>query len=130
MKKTIITFFTLILTVSLSAQNKKWTLEECVEYALKNNISIKQSELDVEIADIAKRDAFGNYLPSLNASASNAWNTGLTQNVTTGILQTQTTRTLPIVSRPALIYSTGSVICVPANAPTLRSWLPNTISRR
>lgn len=92
MKKTIITFFTLILTVSLSAQNKKWTLEECVEYALKNNISIKQSELDVEIADIAKRDAFGNYLPSLNASASNAWNTGLTQNVTTGILQTQTTR--------------------------------------
>lgn len=92
MKKIVITFFTLIFTMSLSAQTKKWTLEECVEYALKNNISIKQSELDVEMADISKRDAFGNYLPSLNASASNAWNTGLTQNVTTGILQTQTTR--------------------------------------
>lgn len=92
MKKIVITFFTLILTMSLSAQTKKWTLEECVEYALKNNISIKQSELDVEMADISKRDAFGNYLPSLNAAASNAWNTGLTQNVTTGILQTQTTR--------------------------------------
>jgi outer membrane protein len=92
MKKIVITFFTLIFTMSLSAQTKKWTLEECVEYSLKNNISIKQSELDVEMADISKRDAFGNYLPSLNASASNAWNTGLTQNVTTGILQTQTTR--------------------------------------
>jgi outer membrane protein len=24
------------------AQSKKWTLEECVDYAIKNNISIKQ----------------------------------------------------------------------------------------
>ena len=92
MKKITITFFSLILTISLSAQTKKWTLEECVEYALKHNISVKQSELDVETADLSKKDAFGNFLPTLNASASNAWNTGLTQNVTTGVLQTQTTR--------------------------------------
>ncbi len=92
MKKITISFFFLILTISLTAQTKKWTLEECVEYALKHNISVKQSELDVEIAELSKKDAFGNFLPTLNASASNAWNTGLTQSVTTGILQTQTTR--------------------------------------
>ena len=92
MKKIIISFFSLILTISLNAQTKKWTLEECVEYALKHNISVKLSELDVETADLSKKDAFGNFLPTLNASASNAWNTGLTQNVTTGVLQTQTTR--------------------------------------
>lgn len=92
MKKLVFSFLSLILTISLNAQSKKWTLEECVEYALENNISIKQSELEVESAELSKKDAFGNFLPSLNASATNAWNTGLTQNVTTGVLQTQTTR--------------------------------------
>ncbi len=92
MKKTAITFFFLILTFSFYGQTRKWTLRECVEYALENNISVKQSELDVETADLAKKDAFGNFLPTLNGSASNSWNTGLTQNVTTGVLQSQTTR--------------------------------------
>jgi outer membrane protein len=92
MKKIAIPFFFLILSISLPAQTKKWTLQECVNHALENNISVKQSELDYETAELAKKDAFGNFLPTLNGSASNSWNTGLTQNVTTGVLQSQTTR--------------------------------------
>ena len=92
MKKFIIVFLFLSIGFSLSAQNKKWTLQECVEYALKNNISIKQSELNVQLSDIEKSDAIGNFLPNLNASAANSWNTGLTQNITTGVLETQTSR--------------------------------------
>jgi len=76
----------------LSAQQKEWTLEECVNYALENNIQVKQTELDVELSEIEKLDALGNFIPSINGQASNAWNTGLTQNVTTGILQNQTVR--------------------------------------
>jgi outer membrane protein len=76
----------------LNAQEKKWTLEECVNYALENNISVKQTELDVELAGLEKRAAIGNFIPSLNGQATNSWNTGLTQNVTTGILQNQTVR--------------------------------------
>ena len=82
----------LLFCSQVNAQEKEWTLEECVNYALENNIQIKQSELDVELSDIEKRAAIGNFLPSINAQASNAWNTGLTQNVTTGILQNQTVR--------------------------------------
>lgn len=90
MKKLI---YTLIILIGVQSNaQKKWTLEECVNYALENNISIKQSKLDEDLAEISKSDAFGNYLPSVNASASNAWNTGLTQDVTTGILRTQTSR--------------------------------------
>ncbi len=74
------------------AQSKKWTLEECVRYALENNITIKQSELDLKSADIDKKTAFGNYLPSVNGSASHSWNIGLNQDVTTGILRNQTTQ--------------------------------------
>ncbi len=92
MKQLTIFLIFSIFFVSLSAQNKQWTLQECVNHALANNISVKQSELDYETAEIAKKDAFGNYLPTLNGSASNSWNTGLTQNVTTGVLQSQTTR--------------------------------------
>ena len=75
----------------LSAQNKKWTLQECVEYALEHNISIQQSELDLKDAEVNKLDARGNFLPSINAQATHSWNIGLNQNVTTGILENLTT---------------------------------------
>jgi outer membrane protein len=93
MKKAV--FFLIIINLSLgiNAQEKKqWTLRECIEQALENNISVKQSLLDAESADIDKSDAIGNYLPSLNGSVSNAWNTGLTQNVVTNTLETQQVR--------------------------------------
>lgn len=78
--------------LSGQAQSKQWTLEECVRYALENNISIKLSELDTKNADIDKKDAFGSYLPSASANASHSWNIGLNQDVTTGLLRNQTTQ--------------------------------------
>lgn len=95
MKKTIsksILVFALLLGISTTAQVKKWTIQECVEYALKNNISIKQSELDVKANAIDKKLALGNFFPSLNADASHSWNIGLNQNITTGLLENQTTQ--------------------------------------
>jgi outer membrane protein len=78
--------------LSSFAQDKKWTLEECVKYAIEHNISIQQTELDTQSALIDKRGALGNFLPSVNASASHSWNIGLNQNITTGLLQNQTTQ--------------------------------------
>lgn len=74
------------------AQSKKWTLEECVDYALKNNISIRQTELELRTADVDRKAAFGNFLPTVNANASHSWNIGLNQNITTGLLENQTTQ--------------------------------------
>jgi outer membrane protein len=95
--KSTITIFTIlafsfIVVAQESDTPTKWTLEACVEYAMDNNISIKQSMLDQESADISESEAIGNYLPSLNANASNSWNSGLTQNVTTGVLENQVVR--------------------------------------
>lgn len=78
--------------MQLSAQDKKWSLKECIDYAVTNNISIQSSELDLKNAVINKKDAFGAFLPSVNASASHSWNIGLNQNITTGLLQNQTTQ--------------------------------------
>jgi outer membrane protein len=91
-KYSLLTIFLFSALFVKAQEDNKWTLQECVNYALENNISVKQSELDVELAELGRRDAIGNFLPNVNASATNSWNTGLTQNVTTGILQTQTTR--------------------------------------
>jgi outer membrane protein len=73
-------------------QNKKWTLKECVNHAITNNISVKQSELDLKNNQINKNDAIGNFLPNISASGSHSWNIGLNQNITTGLLQNQTTQ--------------------------------------
>lgn len=62
---------------TLSAQEKKWTLEECVYYAVENNLTIEQFELDLENAKIDKSDAIGDMLPNLNANASLSGNSGL-----------------------------------------------------
>ena len=73
-------------------QAKKWTLEECVTYSVEHNISIKQSTLDNQLTDISKKDAIGRFLPSINAQGSHSWNIGLNQNITTGLLENQTTQ--------------------------------------
>lgn len=90
-----------LLAVSLffdhaAAQVKKWTLQECVEYALKNNISVRQSELDLKLSEVDKKAAFGSFLPTANMSANHSWNVGLNQNPVTGAnsIQTMTNSTL------------------------------------
>ena len=90
MKKIAIPFFFLILSISLTAQTKVWTLQECVKHALENNISVKQSELDLEITEADKLDAIGNFLPTLNANATASKNTGLSLNPTTNQLENTT----------------------------------------
>jgi outer membrane protein len=82
----------LLFGFSIQAQTKQWSLEECVKYAIDNNISIKNIELDTKTADIGKKDAIGNFIPSLISNANHSWNIGLNQDPTTGLLRNQTTQ--------------------------------------
>ncbi len=85
-----IVLFLLLIGFQLSAQTKKWTLEECVDYAIKNNISVKQSELDLKTSDIEKLEAVGGFLPTLNANANYSINTGASINPVTNQFQNET----------------------------------------
>ncbi|MEM9680301.1 MAG: TolC family protein [Bacteroidota bacterium] len=89
MKKSIILIL-FLFGIFAQAQNKKWTLKECVEHALVNNISIKQSELDLQQAEVDKLTAIGNFIPSLNISTGVSENTGLSFNPLTNNAQTTT----------------------------------------
>ena len=75
-----------------SFTQKLWTLQECVNRALNENISIKQAELDYLDSEISRKTAIGNFLPNLNIGSSHSWNIGLNQNITTGLLENITTQ--------------------------------------
>jgi outer membrane protein len=110
MKQTISSKISLIIVLFLGllsqAQSKKWTLEECVDYAIKNNISIKQSELDTKSASIEKSSAVGNFLPTFDINGSHSWNIGLNQNIITNLLENQTTQfTSAGISSNVAIYN-------------------------
>ena len=90
------TYLYLVLLVSflkLSAQTKKWTLQDCVQYAIENNIAVKQSEMDVKTAKVNRRGAKGNFLPNLNVNMRHSWNIGLNTNPVTNTNVTATTQT-------------------------------------
>ncbi|HET6227617.1 MAG TPA: TolC family protein [Bacteroidia bacterium] len=53
-------------------------LEQCIDYALKNNIQIKQSEVNTEIADINLVQSQGALLPAINGNMSHTYNFGRT----------------------------------------------------
>jgi outer membrane protein len=76
MKRTV--FLVLISTVLLIGVNaqKRWTLQECIQYALDNNIQIKRQELQTEIAKNDYHQSKMQRLPDLNGTASHNWNFG------------------------------------------------------
>lgn len=79
------------MTICTFGQEKKWTLQECVQYAIDNNITIQQSEIALLNAQIDKSDAEGSFIPSINARANVSENTGLSFNPVTNQPQTVTT---------------------------------------
>ena len=79
---------------AVSAQTSgtvKWTLRQCIEYAIENNIEIKQQELEVENTEIDLNTAKNSRLPSLSASASQNFNFGRSQSMETGIYEANKT---------------------------------------
>ena len=71
----VFSFLLLIAPLLLKGQ-ETWSLQKCVEHALKNNISVKQSEISLEQAKISLQQKKLQMAPSLNGSASNNYNYG------------------------------------------------------
>lgn len=59
-----------------TAVKEVWTLSECVDYALANNLQVKRSELTVELSNVDHRQAKFALLPTVNTSGSYGYNWG------------------------------------------------------
>jgi outer membrane protein len=64
-----------LLCSSLGA-SAQWSLDSCISYAYHHNLSIKQSDINVELAETRKLTSVGAFLPTLNGSASHGYNWG------------------------------------------------------
>jgi outer membrane protein len=77
MKKNLTLLFLSLFSIAFS--QKKWTLQECVDYAVKNNLQVISNQYNADIqsktAAIAKNDA----LPGVSGTVNNLTNFGNTQ---------------------------------------------------
>lgn len=66
----------LLLFVLLQGKAQTLTLKQCVETGIENNLALQQRELQERESKVNWRNAQGNLMPDLNASANSGINTG------------------------------------------------------
>lgn len=83
MKKYIISCGLLFFSFCIQAQGK-WTLRQCVDHAVQNNIELKQESLKVKNSEINLSTSKNSRLPDLNASVGQSFSFGQSQDYSTG----------------------------------------------
>ncbi len=73
----------LVIQLPLLSQSKKWSLKDCIRYAIDNNIQIKQQELNTKLNENALKQSRLNRIPSLNANTNYSFSTGRVLDMTT-----------------------------------------------
>lgn len=76
MKKSIIAALVVIGISGKAAADEVWSLQRCVDYALENNLTVKNSKLQVDQSELDVTSAKDAFLPTLSASASEGFNFG------------------------------------------------------
>ena len=66
-----------------SFAQEKWDLRKCVEYALQNNISVKQADLQIRFAALDLQQSKWNQYPFANFSGNLGYSAGRNQDPTT-----------------------------------------------
>lgn len=93
MKRTFILIATAFCAFNLSAQ-KQWTLQECIDYAMQNNITLQKARLQQQQAAEELLSSKAALLPSLNATTSQSlgyrpWQDDGVTTVTNGQVNTK-----------------------------------------
>src|SRR5674476_532339 len=78
MKKILILIFVCLLTSHglIFSQQKAWSLEECIKYAIENNIQIKQQVIQTQVQKNTSDLSKFQLLPTLNGQASHSYSFG------------------------------------------------------
>lgn len=79
MKRTIILLITVCCLSAQAQAQERWSLRQCIDYAIEHNVSIRQTANAAEQSAIEVNTAKWARLPNLNGSAGQSWNWGRTQ---------------------------------------------------
>jgi outer membrane protein len=87
MKLKLIILFCFITVIGRA--QKKWSLQKCVQYALDSNISIKQNEIQAQIAAVTYKQSKLSQIPNATFTNNDGYRFGKSQDPSTGILENQ-----------------------------------------
>ena len=77
MKRTLIILLAFAAAhVGKSAGQTPWTMQQCMQYAVKHNHEVRRTELELDNRKADKTAAIGNFLPSVGASVGAQYNFG------------------------------------------------------
>ena len=98
MKKGLLLFGLMMFVVSSVGAQKQWTLQECLDYAMANNITLKKKQLQQQSALEELKGAKGALLPSVSASTNQSvgyqpWKDSGISTVTNGVVNTTVDKT-------------------------------------
>jgi outer membrane protein len=89
-KKLLLLLSIPVLFVFTAAAQDKWDLKRCVDYAVANNISVKQADVQARLAKLTLDQSRLTQIPTLAVSGTVGINSGHTLNQSTYTLSTQT----------------------------------------
>jgi outer membrane protein len=76
----------ILISISSFGQDK-WDLQRCVAYALQNNISVKQADVQARLSKLTANQTAATLYPNLGGSLNGSYQHGLNENPTTGTLE-------------------------------------------
>ena len=103
--KKVLTIVLGLTFVGFNAQ-EKWSLKECVDYAVKHNLQVIQNEYSKQMQDSNLKIAQKNYLPSVNANMGNNVSFGQA-SLGTGSIRNDRFSNNANIGADILIYNNG-----------------------
>lgn len=76
----------MLLIFTIASAQEKWNIVRCVDHALKNNISVRQTDLQSRFSELTYKQNKAGQLPTLNLNSSTGYRFGRSENPTTGVL--------------------------------------------
>lgn len=98
----------MLMPTAVNAQ-QEWTLRQCIDHAIANNINIKRQETNVKSQEVSLNSAKNNRLPSLNASAGQSFNFGRGLTIDNTYANRNTQSTSFNIGADVPIYTGGQI---------------------
>ena len=108
MKAITLTLAALALAGSVRAE-QGWTLDQCIDYAIENNIQIRQSDISLQSRDVDLNSARSNRLPGVSASASQSWSFGRSLTIDNTYANTNTASTSFSIGTDMTLFAGGRI---------------------
>jgi len=105
----LLSLFLCAASPNAAAQEKQWTLEECIDYAIEHNIDIRAYELDTQNKEHALSTSKWSRLPDLNANILQGFDFGLSPSASENYSAGNAANSTLSVSSSMPIFTAGRI---------------------